>query len=123
MRRWNDFPAHVKIACRERATYAGLLYCEGCGGMVKSGRVDHKIGAGQGGRPVLTNAQFLGRCCYSAKDATDNAIAKRLTRIDAAQGIEKKPPRRPIQSRGFPPRPERESRCSPTSKTLPRRLR
>jgi 5-methylcytosine-specific restriction endonuclease McrA len=124
MTRPNDFPRKVRIAAVKRATRDGLLYCEGCNLPIRGGdfRVDHIIAAGLDGKATLENASVLCRYCYLPKDAADNAVVKRATKVEAAHlGVPDKPKGRKMQSRGFPPRPTKPSRCGPTSKTLPRK--
>jgi hypothetical protein len=119
----NDFTRGVRIAVRIRATTNGVVYCEGCGSMVKDGdfRIDHRTAAGLRGSRKIENAWLLGKCCYEAKDATDNAVVKRCARIERVHlGLDES--KSSMRSRGFRPRPERPSPCAPTSKTLPRRM-
>jgi hypothetical protein len=120
MPRSNDFTRGVRIAVRLRATKNGVVYCEGCGLPTKDFRVDHRIAAGLRGSRKIENAWLLGKCCYAEKDAEDNAVVKRMGRIEAEHlGVIRKATT--LRSRGFIPPAPKPSRCGPTSKTIPRR--
>jgi hypothetical protein len=119
MTRPNDFSRAVKIAAIKRATdMNGEIHCDGCGLIIKRKRVDHIRAAGLNGAKTLENAQVLGYCCFAEKDAADNAVVKRMGRIEAKHLGLREPPK--MQSRGFAPRPPKPSPCAPTSKTIPR---
>lgn len=116
----NDFTKGVRIAVRLRATRDGVVYCEGCGLPTKDFRVDHRIAAGLRGSRKIENAWLLGKCCYAEKDADDNAVVKRMKRIEAAHlGVAVRATT--LRSRGFAPPAPKPSPGRPTSKTLPRR--
>lgn len=75
----DEFPSGVRNDALRRANGR----CEACGTLLRPGRIqiDHKKAVAFGGKPVLSNAQVLGDCCYTPKNANDNAAAKRSNRI------------------------------------------
>lgn len=122
-----EFPRAIKVAVIKRATRDGVTYCEKCGALAKRWQIDHIRPDGLLGEPTIENAQLLGECCYTPKNADDTAkIAKAKRREAKALGA-KKPAGRPIVSVPFPP-PEDKKRSDRTGKVdksalpaLPRR--
>lgn len=100
-----EFPRAVKVAVIRRATKDGATFCEGCGALAKTWRIDHRRADGLLGEPTLENAQLLGPCCYVRKDADDTAqIALAKRREAYALGIER-PGKAKMRSRPKAPKP------------------
>ena len=114
-----EFPRKVKAAAHLRA--AGK--CEACGAKLKTGEgeVDHKKEAGDGGEPILENAQVLCRVCHGEKTAAYVKRRRKAERVrDKASGALTSKSK--IASRGFAPAPPQQRARKPLAKTLPPRV-
>lgn len=106
-----EFPSRVKVAAFKRADG----FCEGCGTFLRPGRFayDHRNPDGLTGEPTLDNCQVLctvgEESCHAIKTRGDVAAIARAKRLEAAHVGAKAPPRRKIQSRGFPKAPPQNS--------------
>jgi 5-methylcytosine-specific restriction protein A len=97
-----EFPNAVKIAVIKRCTRDGVVYCEGCGLPAKRRELDHIIARSAGGTSVLSNAQLLCEVCHGSKTKRDTRVAAKIKRVEANYLGAKPPPKKKIQSRGFP---------------------
>ena len=95
-----EFPKAVKVAVIKRSTRGMVTYCEGCGALAKSWRIDHKRADGLLGEPTIENAWLLGPCCFVEKDAADTRAIARAKRIEARH-IGAREAKGAIKSRGF----------------------
>jgi len=86
-----EFPKAVKVAIIKRATRNDQVFCEGCGALAKRWQIDHVRPDGLLGEPTLENAQLLGPCCYTPKNATDTADIAQAKRREAAHVGAKQP--------------------------------
>src|ERR1700752_5068833 len=105
MTRGHEFPSAVKVAVIKRCTRDGVVYCEGCGLPAKRRELDHIIARSAGGTSVLSNAQLLCEICHGSKTKRDTRMAAKIRRVEANHLGAKLPPKKKIQSRGFPKGP------------------
>ena len=95
-----EFPRSVRVACIQRATRDGVIYCEQCKAMAKRFQIDHIVADAIGGEPVLENAMLLCEPCHAAKTPGDTTKAAKTKRQEAKH-IGATRPKGAIRSPGF----------------------
>ena len=107
-----EFPKPVRVAVIKRSMdQQGVIRCEKCGGVAKKFQIDHVTSDGLLGEPTLENAQLLGICCYTAKNAEDTAMIAKAKRREATHLGANSAPKRPLSSRGFARKARREAKA------------
>ncbi len=116
MAKRRNFSERQKIEIVERATIDGVVFCEGCGVMVKGKnfQIDHIIAEAlrtpedRAKKLTIADGQLLcsgsSEACHDMKTQKGDvpAIAKAVSRQAAHLGVST-PTQNPIQSRGFQP--------------------
>lgn len=118
-----EFAKSVKVARLRHATREGVIYCEGCGVMIKPGMFafDHDNPDGMTGEPTFDNCRVLctagEESCHGKKTKVDQGNIARAKRIEAKDAGISVAPSRPLQSPGF--RPTQKSLDRKSSPKLP----
>lgn len=93
-----EFTKAVRVARVKHATRDGVLYCEGCGVMLKIGQFafDHDNPDGLTGQPTFENCRVLCTAvCHVAKTRDDKGNIAEAKRREAARlGVRNTPVRK-----------------------------
>lgn len=112
-----NFTKSIIVARIKAATKDGVVYCDGCGLMVKGGfEIDHIRADGLLGDPTFENSRLLCLPCHKEKTKDDVARIAKAKRVEARH-LGAVRPKGKIQSRGFAKKERKEKIPLP-----PRRL-